>query len=105
MQKWTSSLLALALIMLLCSATAAETFNGKGSVVATGTGSFSLPASATRVVNMPSNISGVLYGHVLIEWTSEDTHLRKALIATLTQVKSGSLEVGYAVPVNGGQPF
>lgn len=76
------------------------------TTIAAGTGSFNLSASATRVVNLPHNLSGMVYGHAVIEWTSTDPKVRKALISTVKQMKSrDSKTYGFSTPVNNGQPF
>ncbi|WP_147820131.1 hypothetical protein [Salidesulfovibrio onnuriiensis] len=77
-----------------------------GEVIATGVSTFIIPAQATRVFSFHyDNLNKFVMGHAVIEWTSENKTLRKALIAGFrSRAKSGNnFEAQF--PVNNGQPF
>lgn len=84
-------------------------YNGSAgsTLIASGTGTFELPAGNTRVVSVwNGNVNTVVYGHAVIEWTSADNKLRKALIASLrTWARNGSANYCTHTMTNGGQPF
>lgn len=90
-----------------------KVFSGKyngdigSSLIASGTGTFELPAGNTRLVSVwNENANAVVYGHAVIEWTSADNRLRKALIASLrTIARNGSANYCTHTMANSGQPF
>ncbi|WP_147822612.1 hypothetical protein [Salidesulfovibrio onnuriiensis] len=77
----------------------------KFKTIATGTGTFELPAGATRMVHFIATNHAIM-GHAIIDWTSEDNNLRKALISTFRMYKTEANR-GFmsTTPVNNGQPF
>lgn len=78
------------------------------TTVASGTGTFDLPPFSTRMVlyRYTSSQSKHMMGHAVIEWTSQDSRLRKALTAKMRYSRFTSTQ-GWASssPINGGQPF
>lgn len=89
----------------LCDVLTGSTTNS--AVVVTQGGTFELPAFATRSVRfINKNVPGFYYGQAVIEWTSNDPRLRKALHAKLILLKEDGSRTGYAMSsVNGDQPF
>ncbi len=76
-------------------------------VVSTGTGEFSLAAGATNQVRIRAAQAGTfIFGHAVIEWSSEDTKIRQALIATADRQKElNGRAYASMIPINGGLPF
>ncbi|ACS78348.1 hypothetical protein [Maridesulfovibrio salexigens] len=69
------------------------------TVVKSGTGSFSLPPHATRKFTMEySSAVKYMLGQAIVQWSSDDPNLARALTASVVQAGSAS-------PLNGGQPF
>ncbi|WP_147822615.1 hypothetical protein [Salidesulfovibrio onnuriiensis] len=90
----------------ICKVSTGSASGNGATSVSTGTGTFTLPAGATRIVAAPSSLNGMIYGHAVIEWTSADSRLKKALMATLQKTISyGDKSYGFMANVNGGQPF
>lgn len=79
---------------------------GSSELVASGTGSFELPAGSTRLFKFyGKNSSKVIHGHAVIEWASEDTTIRKALIAVVGRRLQRNSAGWGMFQVNNGQPF
>ncbi len=77
------------------------------STLGSGGGAFSLPANETRMVRIyDSGLNKSHYGYALIEWSSEDATVRKAIIAQGNRYTymSGALQSS-TLAVNSGQPF
>lgn len=70
-------------------------------------GTFTLPAYSTRLFKFYNSIANQhIYGHAVVEWTSADSRVRKALIGTMyRQQKIGSSYTNTDYVLNGGQPF
>ena len=84
--------------------------SGKSNVlIASGTGTFTLPAGATRFVHFYcQNQLLALYGHAVIKWTSTNPSLRQALIAigrVHGNSTSHSTQNAFALPINDNKPF
>ncbi len=74
--------------------------------VSTGAASFSLPAGATRFVRVwDSGMNKITYGHAVIEWSSEDSKVKKPLMAFGHWYREGTGIASGSITVNGGQPF
>jgi len=90
-----------------CTVYSGNASSNAAVTIATGTGTFDLPAGETRYVylTMP-NTSRLIQGHAVIEWASTNPHLRKALIAAgECRVVSSALKQAAGFTINGGQPF
>ncbi|ACS80707.1 hypothetical protein [Maridesulfovibrio salexigens] len=78
-------------------------------VVSSGTGLFEIPAHSTRAFWFGSLLSGTMtfYGHAVVEWMSNSSKLRRALIGSIYKFSLGSSSNYYATErdINGGQPF
>lgn len=76
-------------------------------VLVTTSNTFDLAAAATRWIRpWADNMDRVIYGHVVLEWSSEDTMLRKAIMAIgkrHRQNSNGSYESTFTI--NGDMPF
>ncbi|NDV25950.1 hypothetical protein [Desulfovibrio sp. JC010] len=78
------------------------------TVVSSGTGQFDIPAHATRRIIFNAANIGVhaFYGHAVIEWKSDDSRHRKALIGAIEKLRmhgNGLLKGEFLI--NSGQPF
>ncbi len=82
---------------------------GQGSfpTVVSGTGDFEIPAHSTRLYwMMPCSGIKRTAGYATIEWSADDSKLRKALIGSIWRVRSwtgGGTDVND--PLNNSQPF
>ncbi len=77
-------------------------------LVSSGSVPFTIPAGATRKVNTwKPNMNKQLFGHILIEWSTEDGNVRKALIAEGRLVSTNGSGPAYSstLNINSGQPF
>ncbi len=77
-------------------------------LVSTGAAAFTIPAGATRNINMwDSNMNKQIIGHALIEWSSADGNVRKALIGggRVITTNGGYSSYSTTFSVNGGMPF
>ncbi|ACS78375.1 hypothetical protein [Maridesulfovibrio salexigens] len=76
-------------------------------LISSGTGDFTLPAHSTRMYSLkPEGTSVWTIGHAVIEWKSNDSRLRKALVAGMTLQTSNNQGFGIALSdINNGQPF
>lgn len=90
-----------------CSIYSGNNSNGSSVLIASGTGTFTLPAAATRYVQLSvGTASKCIRGHAVIEWTSEDTSIRKALIAQGRRNRiEGDRSEAISISVNNGQAF
>ena len=84
--------------------------NGTSNVlIASGTGTFPLPAGATRFVHFYSqNQYKALYGHAVIKWSSTNPSLRQALIANgrvIGTSSSNGTQNAFTLPINDNKPF
>lgn len=82
--------------------------SSSASVVTIGSGAdiFSLPAGASRMVRVAVTNARCIIGHAVVEWSSEDRHVKKALVvAGDLQYRRGNSFMDKALPVIGGQPF
>lgn len=84
--------------------------NGTSNVlIASGTGTFPLPAGATRFVHFYSqNQYKALYGHAVIKWSSTNPSLRQALIANgrvIGTSSSNGTQNAFSLPINDNKPF
>lgn len=78
-----------------------------GSITITTGGEFTLPAHSTRhyCFNIASGMPNFA-GYAVIEWTSSNTTIRKALLASMQRgSRNGSSYHSQQVLVNGGQLF
>ena len=74
--------------------------------LSTGVNTFVLPAHSSRVFSFfKKNMSKSVVGYAVIEWTSENEDLRKALIATHRLVGAATHHHMGMVMINNGQPF
>ncbi|MGL1864225.1 MAG: hypothetical protein OCC46_17045 [Pseudodesulfovibrio sp.] len=91
----------------LCKVYTGASAGGGMVLVSSGTGTLDLPASNSRSIQFSkSGAAGIIIGHAVIEWSSEDTKLRKALIANMWKIQaSGDKTYGSMVTINGGQSF
>lgn len=75
-------------------------------VVATGTGTFKIPAHSTRFLRFYDSANKNLLAYAVVEWTSTDTRARKALIGVVkTYSRNGSSSNASKYLINNGQPF
>lgn len=93
----------------ICNVYSGNKNSTSSALIASGTGQFELPAGNTRVVSFHAADAsvGIIYGHAVIEWSSADTNLRKALIASLRVfARTGADSTGTSLTmINNGQPF
>ncbi len=78
------------------------------TTISTGNAPFSLPAGNTRSISTyKTNLNKRIMGHAVIEWSSENGTIRKALIAEGRRITSSGSNSAYGstITVNGGQPF
>ncbi|SME96170.1 hypothetical protein [Desulfovibrio gilichinskyi] len=71
-------------------------------LISSGTGNFELPARATRQVTLKSTVPIWTVGYAIVEWASDDTQTRKALIGAMRQWTNTIM--GWTL-INNGQPF
>lgn len=90
-----------------CSVYTGDQSSKNIKLLESGTGTFELPAASTRVVRFcKANLNKCIVGHAVIEWSSDDTHLRKALIATSMRIKYQTDQAfSTMVTANGGNSF
>lgn len=76
-------------------------------LVSSGAGTFTLPAGATRyAILWDPSMNKHIFGHIIIEWDSENTSLRKALMVDGRRyTHSGGNLLSDNVQVNGGAAF
>ncbi|MGL1863537.1 MAG: hypothetical protein OCC46_13520 [Pseudodesulfovibrio sp.] len=91
----------------LCSVITGNSSAASATTLSTGTGLFSLPAGHSRYIWIyKSNWNKVMYGHAVIEWDSEDTSARKALVVSGERyINYGTKAISVMLPVIGAQPF
>lgn len=80
---------------------------GIGTKISSGTNLFDIPARSTRHYQLGAGSSAhTIYGYAVIEWKSDDTQQRKALIGSVERLrKSGNSIFKGEVLINTGQPF
>ena len=80
-----------------------------GALVSSDNAPFTIPAGATREINAWPNVSNEnIKGYALIEWSSEASHIRKALAINASLYSQGtSTGIVYqtSLTVIGNQPF
>ena len=77
-------------------------------MLTSGAQPFTLPAGATRFVRIwDENMDKLIHGHAVIEWSSEDPNIKKALMAIgrWYHYSKSNYALAGSIPVNGGQPF
>ncbi|MFV0420870.1 hypothetical protein [Oleidesulfovibrio sp.] len=90
----------------LCNVYTGST-SGSPVELTSGGNEFRLPPANTRMVQVwAPGMMPVVFGHAVIEWTSESTTVRKALVAALKTVRvNGASTYGFMSQINGGEPF
>ncbi len=80
---------------------------GVGIQVSSGSGEIDLPAHSTRLFALDgANTPQVFHGYAVIEWSSSDSQMRKALLAGGWCLRnSGGEQSGGQITINNGQPF
>lgn len=90
-----------------CSVLSGNSSGNSAVTISTGTGMFTLPAGETRLVRLAiGNRNRYIIGQATIEWASQDSNLRKAIVAhgyRFTVYNNRGAEA--AIPVNNGLPF
>ncbi len=78
------------------------------TTISTGTNIFELPPNSTRryTISKTNTVFGIC-GYAVVEWTSNDSKLRKALIGEVwrTGIAGGDLYYSGNYILNNGQPF
>lgn len=83
-----------------------EVSTAGANIVSSVNGEFDLPALSTRFFLIQTSYAYLMDGHAVIEWTSENTTLRKAIIASKQIVAASSTSSARSeIPINGGQIF
>lgn len=82
-------------------------YSGDSRTIATGTDTFDIPAHSTRIFQFYKvNSNRDIYGHAIIDWTSANENLRKALVGTARHYYwKGDSTWATSTAVNNGQPF
>ncbi len=79
------------------------------TLISSGTGNFEIPAHATRMFSLSQTAPlRAITGHAVIEWTSDDPLLRKALVGGVWMYRMDGGGVGQSIGyflVNHGDPF
>jgi len=92
-----------------CKVYSGNNSSTSNQLIASGTGTFTLPAGSTRFVHFYSqNQLKALYGHAVIKWTSTNSKLRQALIATgrvIGTSSSNDTQNAYSIPINNNKAF
>ncbi|MDC7217953.1 MAG: hypothetical protein PQJ28_02905 [Spirochaetales bacterium] len=82
--------------------------SGSSAHISVGVEEFDIPAHSTRCVTIKVTDSvKAIYGYALIEWSSDDSVLRRALIGDVRKygLGAGGQPYGGHYPLNNGQPF
>ncbi len=78
-------------------------------IVSTGTGDFELPAHSSRIFSLRTSTPIWTLAYAVVEWTSDDPMLRKALIGRTRMWgyggDGGSFPYQSSTLINTGQPF
>ncbi|HAS88166.1 MAG TPA: hypothetical protein DCS48_02520 [Desulfovibrio sp.] len=87
-----------------------STGNNSGSSVhiSIGAEEFDIPAHSSRMATVKvENGNKAIYGYAVIEWASEDSFARRALIGDVRKygLGAGGQPYGGHYPLNNGQPF
>lgn len=92
-----------------CNVYSGSLTSSADALIASGTGSFTLPAGATRYVKFYApNVNKSFNGHAVIKWSSTNDNIRKALIGVGRGISisvSGSRQHAFMLPVNNNEPF
>ncbi len=82
------------------------TGNNANLIKVSAGGTFEIPANSTRIYVIKNSNTTRFAGYGVIEWTSDDAKLRKALIAGMyTFFVGGSEKFTWGSQLNNGQPF
>ena len=90
-----------------CSVYSGNTSGKDPVTIASGSGTFELPAGESRYARLSvSDTSKYIQGYAVVEWASSNTTIRKALIAFAKSYGvNGDRGTELGIQVNGGQPF
>ncbi|WP_291329918.1 hypothetical protein [Desulfovibrio sp. UCD-KL4C] len=78
-------------------------------VILGGTGTFDIPPYSSRIYELKSStLKQSVTGYAIVEWTSDNSKLRKALIGVITRLRVRPADASTSQTerdINNGQPF